>query len=157
MDKRNPNCSCSICDKQIYRRPSQILNGSVFCSKKCVGISQRINQKECPICNKIFIGRKNTCSRACSNKSRTGIKYDGSNSKNKSEISKKLKFELALERGGVCEKCGEKNYSILQIHHIVQRKDGGSDELDNLELLCPNCHYSHHFGYSEWNPTASVY
>lgn len=144
-----PNCSCQVCGKEIYRKPSQLLS-NVFCSRECVGKSQRKNQKECPICGNIFVGRKNTCSRSCSNKSRTGIKYDGLNSRNKSNKSNRLKNQLAFIRKGICERCGNNNYNILQVHHIIQRKDGGSDDLSNLELLCPNCHYTEHLGHSIW-------
>ncbi len=130
---RNPNCSCCVCEKLIYRRPSQII-GNVFCSSECCGKFQRINEKLCPICGKSFIGHKKTCSRSCSNKSRTGIKYDGTNSK----------------RSGKCEECGNENYNILQVHHIIERCNGGTDDESNLQLLCPNCHYTKHLGYSKY-------
>ena len=32
------------------------------------------------------------------------------------------------------------NLAILEVHHIVPLKDGGINELENLALLCPNCH-----------------
>lgn len=38
--------------------------------------------------------------------------------------------------------CGSSNW--LEIHHIVHRSQGGSDELDNLVLLCESCHKAHH-------------
>jgi len=149
MQNRNPNCSCCICGKEIYRRPSQI-TGNVFCSSLCVGKSQRLNQKICPVCGTIFVGHKKTCSRSCSNKSRTGIKYDGQNKNNNSTKSKRLKTILSESRGGCCEKCNNDNYSILQVHHIVERCNGGTDEESNLLLLCPNCHMTEHLGYSKW-------
>ncbi|MGL4579006.1 MAG: group II intron reverse transcriptase/maturase [Shewanella xiamenensis] len=37
------------------------------------------------------------------------------------------------------------------IHHIVERVNGGSDELDNLVLLHPNCHRQVHSGVSDYN------
>ena len=146
---RNPNCSCHTCEKPIYRRPSQIV-GNVFCSSECCGKFQRLNEKLCPICGNSFTGHKKTCSRSCSNKSRTGIKYDGTNSNNKSTKSKRLRFEIASKRSGKCEECGNENYNILQIHHIIERCNGGSDEESNLQLLCPNCHYTKHLGYSKY-------
>lgn len=42
-----------------------------------------------------------------------------------------------------CCVCGW-NEAPLDIHHITPRKDGGSDELDNLTPLCPNCHRKAH-------------
>lgn len=147
MQNRTPNCSCCVCGKEIYRRPSQIV-GNIFCSSLCVGKSQRLNEKKCPICNSIFVGRKKTCSRSCSNKSRTGIKYDGTNSNNKYTKSKRLRFELASKRSGKCEECGNENYNILQVHHIIEQCNGGTDDESNLQLLCPNCHYTKHLGVS---------
>lgn len=32
------------------------------------------------------------------------------------------------------------------MHHIVQVKDGGTDDPANLVLLCPNCHKAAHVG-----------
>lgn len=29
---------------------------------------------------------------------------------------------------------------IINIHHIIERKHGGTNELNNLITLCPNCH-----------------
>ncbi len=55
---------------------------------------------------------------------------------------------MAKIRNGVCERCGYDNYTILQIHHIVERHKGGTDDLSNLELLCSNCHMVHHHGYA---------
>ena len=34
----------------------------------------------------------------------------------------------------------------LEVHHIVQRKDGGSDRPDNLVTLCHDCHAALHRG-----------
>jgi len=144
---RRPNCVCKICNKKIYRRPIQINSGAVYCSLRCCGINQRV-ARTCTVCKKEFIGAKRTCSRACANKGRRGIRYLGENIDNKAYQGTLLKEKIARSRGGVCEKCGLTNYSILQIHHKVERARGGNDALSNLELLCPNCHMTHHIGFS---------
>lgn len=43
-----------------------------------------------------------------------------------------------------CEWCG-KTMGIFDHHHIIFRSDRGSDTLENLILLCRNCHeiYGH--------------
>lgn len=56
----------------------------------------------------------------------------------------RLKF--VCTRGGVCEKCGNNNAAILQIDHIVPMSEGGSNEADNWQVLCPNCHTEKHYG-----------
>lgn len=145
--KRRPNTTCSICHSPIYRRPSQISGGEVFCSSKCTGKSQQ-KPNICPVCKREFLGGKKNCSRGCANKARSGIKYTKEGAYNKAYRGTILKENLATKRGGVCERCGEDNYAILQVHHKVERHKGGTDCLTNLELLCPNCHATHHYGKS---------
>lgn len=89
-----------------------------------------------------------TCSRACANKARTGIIYTKENKFNNAYRGSLLKEKVAKLRGGVCEKCQENNYAILQVHHKKERYRGGTDNVRNLELLCPNCHATHHLGRS---------
>jgi 5-methylcytosine-specific restriction endonuclease McrA len=144
---RKPNTSCSVCKKQIYRRPLEIRSGSVYCSLQCCGISQR-KQRICHVCTTKYIGAKRTCSRSCANTARAGINYTKENRFNKAYRGALLKESVAKERGGVCEQCGENNYAILQVHHKKERYNGGTDHITNLELLCPNCHASHHLGRS---------
>ena len=40
-----------------------------------------------------------------------------------------------------CQVCGKKD-KILQTHHIVYRKHGGTDRADNLITVCTDCHTS---------------
>ena len=46
---------------------------------------------------------------------------------------------LALKKyGNKCELCG---YDlVVESHHILPKKKGGPHEVDNLMVLCPNCH-----------------
>lgn len=143
--RRNPNCQCKVCAKPIYRRPFQVTGGNVYCSRQCSGRDQQ-KPKKCKFCKSTYVGNKATCSRSCANKARAGIKYTKENKFNKAYRGKALKEKLASVRGGVCQKCSLDNYVILQVHHKIERHKGGTDELSNLELLCPNCHATHHFG-----------
>lgn len=143
--QRKSNCTCCVCGKLIYRRPLQIASGNVYCSLTCCGKKQRV-ERTCNVCQKSYIGAKRTCSRACANKGRSGIKYTGKNNMNNARQGTILKEGLANKRGGICERCGENNYAILQIHHKTERYRGGTDTPSNLELLCPNCHASQHLG-----------
>ncbi len=43
-----------------------------------------------------------------------------------------------------CRKCRSRTH--LEVHHIVQRKNGGSDCPDNLVTLCHDCHAALHRG-----------
>ncbi len=52
----------------------------------------------------------------------------------------------ALDRDNyTCQCCG-KNHVRLEVHHIIFRSLGGSDELDNLITLCEKCHSAIHDG-----------
>ena len=44
-----------------------------------------------------------------------------------------------------CQRCGW-NKSYCDLHRIVNGKDGGLYTLDNVEILCPNCHRIEHRG-----------
>ena len=145
--KRNPNCECKVCKKSIYRRPFQVTGGSVYCSRQCTGIDQQ-KTKVCKICKSPYLGNKVTCSRSCANKARSGIRYTKEGKFDKAYKGKALKEKIAKTRNGICERCCNNNYAILQIHHVTERHKGGTDDLDNLELLCPNCHMTHHHGYA---------
>jgi predicted nucleic acid-binding Zn ribbon protein len=142
--KRKPNTKCIVCKKYIYKRPSQITSGRVFCSMKCYGINCR-KETPCVICGKPILSglNKKTCSRACSNKNRIGIKYKENNTRDVVRSQRALKLRLFKERGVKCQKCGYSKYNILQVHHIDKNRQNNS--LKNLELLCPNCHYEKHY------------
>lgn len=144
--KRNPNTECLICKKKIYKRPQEILNNKnrVFCSMSCYGISCR-KEKPCIICGKAILSGENkkTCSRSCSNKNRTGIRYKINSPRDKAKDIRTLKIKLLKNKGKICERCGYDIYEILEIHH--KDKNRKNNELSNLELLCPNCHTKEHY------------
>jgi hypothetical protein len=52
-------------------------------------------------------------------------------------ITKAVRDQLLVEARHRCTICSEK---CFEIHHIIERAEGGSDELDNLIVLCPNGH-----------------
>lgn len=144
---RTPNCNCVICNKEIYRRPAQIAKGSVYCSQKCYGESCTI-LVACVICGTEYRKglHKKTCNRACANKLRIGSKYNGRPLKDKVKNQRALKERLIKLRGTSCERCDYPNTKILNVHHKIYRSNGGTNELDNLELICPNCHAEEHYG-----------
>jgi len=49
---------------------------------------------------------------------------------------------LFAKRGKKCEKCGYVGY--LELNHIIQVSDGGTNDDDNLEILCEDCHAKKH-------------
>lgn len=148
---RKPNTICAICKKSIYRRPSQIKRNKkrVFCSLTCYGASCK-KEKPCLVCGKLILAslNKKTCSRECSNKNRAGVKYKIGRPKDKANIFRVLKFKLLEDKNSCCERCGYNKSQILQIHHKNRnRKDNSKN---NLEIICPNCHYEEHYLEKSW-------
>ena len=71
---------------------------------------------------------------------------------NKWMYQKGLKFGFANTKAFVlnrdkytCQHCKTKQ-GTLEVHHIIFRSNGGSDEPDNLITLCRNCHRELHLG-----------
>ena len=55
-----------------------------------------------------------------------------------------VKAYVKARDGFRCRSCGARDH--LEVHHIMQRKDGGSDSPDNLITLCHRCHKAWHEG-----------
>lgn len=83
------------------------------------------------------------------------------------KLTNQKKERVFLKYMGKCSDCGNPSWSSagwhnkldpynkkirgrgfhlggLEIHHIVQFINGGSDEIKNLILLCPTCHRKRH-------------
>jgi len=149
--KRNPNTVCTICAKPIYKRPAEIeLNeGRVFCTLACYGISTR-KELPCSVCKKPILAglNKKTCSRGCANTHRTGIKYKLGRPRDKVVSERALKVRLFEIRGTICERCGYNKKEILHVHH--KDRNHSNNNPNNLELICPNCHYEEHYLHKSW-------
>ena len=65
---------------------------------------------------------------------------------NKAEVE-----QLLAATGRRCCLCSKLHR--VQVHHIVPRKQGGTDDIDNGIPLCPNCHDEVHIGYSPGRTT----
>lgn len=98
--------------------------------------------KNCPVCKKEFktipnpTGKKEqvTCSHSCSN---TFFKTDYT-----------AKFTNYRKRaldyyGCKCQNCGERRLYVLQVHHKDRNRH--NNKLDNLSVLCANCHLELHY------------
>ena len=143
--KRHPNTECLICSKRIYRRPSEIRRNRrrVFCGQACFGIYCR-KEKPCIVCGKLILAsaNKKTCSRGCANTHRTGIKYRIGSPRSIVKSQAALKARLLEQRGRKCERCAYDNYEILNVHHKNRNRE--DNRLENLEIICPNCHAEEH-------------
>ena len=115
----------------------------------CYGMHNRV-ETPCVVCGKLIMAHfnKKTCSRGCANKHRAGIKYKMNRPRSKVDYVRGLKLRLLQIRGPRCETCGYSKIQILQVHHKDRNRK--NNELENLELICPNCHYEEHFLEKSW-------
>ena len=74
---------------------------------------------------------------------------------NSRNIEKNKKFYIVLRQmakdrdGNRCVECGKTE--SLHSHHIVERGNGGTDDISNLVTLCPLCHANKHKGQPVYN------
>jgi len=61
------------------------------------------------------------------------------------KISKQLKMQLLIEKNYTCAYCRKRHDKHeLQIHHKKPKSNLGTNRIDNLEVLCENCHKQFH-------------
>lgn len=115
---------------------------------KAVHLRRSASKKEhtCEICTTKFTdflrkGRRVLC-KNCRRKNTKN--FDGTpesfyklSARTRSKIVKRMKLG--------CSNC-KWNAGTLDIHHIIERKNGGPNSLDNLSPVCPNCHRLVHEG-----------
>ena len=66
---------------------------------------------------------------------------------------------------GICHDCKKSGPFIskrtkmpfLEVHHVIQLKDDGSDTTDNVIALCPNCHMELHYGENKVEKANALY
>lgn len=143
---RTVNTICRICGKHFYKRPSQKEQyNKHYCSLKCRSKGQFKNKtKVCKICKNEFEYKRTEqkfCSVKCAASRPRKDRINGKG-KNKSQTVLKL-FKL----NGWDKKCMIKgcNYNfLLDVHRIMQGKDGGKYVYDNTVAICPNHHAEIH-------------
>ncbi|EKT84884.1 AAA family ATPase [Leptospira santarosai] len=65
---------------------------------------------------------------------------------NKGYIPRRIQKLVYQEAGSKCIICSEDDVATLEIHHIDPRSMGGGNSLENLLLLCSNCHSKATYG-----------
>jgi hypothetical protein len=66
--------------------------------------------------------------------------------KGKGKISPSTRESAMIEAGYRCAVPTCRSSLSLDVHHITQKSEGGSDEIENLIVLCPTCHAAFHRG-----------
>ena len=54
--------------------------------------------------------------------------------------------KIFLAHNATCARCGEASEIA---HHVYRKREGGSDDEDNLEALCRRCHEAEHNAHGE--------
>lgn len=138
---RKPNTECFFCKKKIYRRPSELKKRTiVYCSHACKKENWP-NKRVCAVCGLTYRPshyKNKTCSRICSNKNRTGLKYSKSKYSSNSERNlAKLKNEFNFTH---CMLEGCQYKKVFDVHRLVAGRFGGQYEIGNMFAICPNHH-----------------
>ena len=60
--------------------------------------------------------------------------------RNDKRVAKQTEKLIYQQAGSRCSFCSERAISLLEIHHIISRAEGGSNDPANLILVCRNCH-----------------
>lgn len=138
---RRSNATCLECGKGIYRRPFQLTKGPVFCTRKCANVRNKRPEVKCAICDNVVDRNKRAkyCSKICANAAIRRFPR-----KPRSDKPRNWRYLLIVGRGGKCNRCPTDYVAVLEVHHIIERCNGGTDEEENLEVLCPTCHAIHH-------------
>ena len=125
-----------------------------YCSKNCASINNNHKRKKedinrCIKCNNIISRRNKFCNNTCHSEYNKKIIFEkienGSFSlENKYTESGWIKLYLINKYGEKCMMCdwNKKNLLTTRIPIQLNHIDGNSDnnKLNNVELLCPNCH-----------------
>ena len=59
------------------------------------------------------------------------------------KLSSRTKINIIRRANLCCSLCGW-NEAQCDLHHIIHKQDGGADSIENLIVVCPNCHRKIH-------------
>jgi hypothetical protein len=145
------NVICKRCGTSFIRRkaPSKGKKPAIFCSRKCAGLASRTRvSMTCEECGKEFEKSKSRlkssshhfCSRACKDKAQ---RLDGISDMHPSHYGSGNNYRSLALREYIhkCEVCGyNRDVRMLQVHHVDGDRE--NNDIANLVVMCPNCHYS---------------
>lgn len=153
-ETKNPRFCSRSCSASFNNRKRSVTEDTKRKICESLGGTYEKKRKECVVCNKeLSEHQRKYCSTACFSKKRWEIIRREIEKTGRSDAfdSKQIKHYLE-ETKGYCEKCnltewlGEK--MSFDLHHI--NGNNRDHRLDNVLLLCPNCHRHEHGSY---NPT----
>lgn len=154
---------CAYCGVDYLKGNNQISranrrNYNHYCSMECshMGSRNRV-QLDCAYCGTKFEraishtkkskSGKHFCSRECKDSAQSIYGNDNIIFEiipdHYGDGTSDYRRNALLEYGQVCNRCGfDKHEGALQVHHID--RDRNNNNLNNLEVLCANCHLIEH-------------
>lgn len=151
----------SICESCGVNHDGSFGSGR-FCSRGCANRRNHSNETKdkisdsvkvhnmnrynyeysCPVCGRYWHskrkvkgdGRPTTCKNCKRN-----VKRRNDNAKSIKDLSKRTVSKIFRRAEYSCVLCGW-DKSVCDIHHIIGIKNGGTDDMNNLIGICPNCH-----------------
>lgn len=113
-----------------------------FCSLKCRGNGKALRMLACEQCGAEFstyrAGRvERFCSHDCASIHQRTVRFPVAGPRYKMTFTKRQK-RLLLERDGGCRSCGATEH--LEYDHVVPVFRGGSNTIENGQVLCRPCH-----------------
>lgn len=143
---RIPNHTCPVCKKEVYKRPSELRIGRVYCSLECYSKTFIPKETACDFCGNMFTPRRKgqlLCSRSC-----TASRPRGTYKKNKTRIKNTTQRRLfELKKAFNFETCmveGCKYNKTFDVHRLMEGKNGGQYKIGNMFAICPNHHAEIH-------------
>lgn len=143
-EKENRICKNEECKTKFETTVNSKKN---YCSRKCAIISYKSDTHKRTTCgnceNELNVNQKKYCSQKCFREHRW--KKDKNDILNGNNTSiRQIKRYLIETRGEKCEECswGKVNEYTGNIPIELEHIDGDfrNNKLENLKLLCPNCH-----------------
>lgn len=132
--------NCANCGKTFSRINSD--HDRIYCSYRCMREGRRPKLRLCDQCGQKFRPRRpktRFCSGICRNTWRSWFRHGLA----KGEDVRSRKLQLIRSRNE-CSRCGWNIVpAILELHHKDRNRK--NVDINNLELLCPNCHSIDHY------------
>ena len=134
---------CINCSNKITTR-----SGELFCGRSCSAIYNNKKRKEVKNCincgTELNCNQKKYCSNVCNGEHIRKLFFEQIENGDTTLNSKNYKNYMVFKYGEKCMECGwsETNKYSGKIPIELEHIDGNSynNNLDNLKLLCPNCH-----------------
>ena len=144
---------CDCCGKE-YRKQKRQAEGSPrehYCSQTCFYDSsgQDRIELECAHCKKLFTRAKSKLKNSkhkkyfcCRDHKDQAQKYMKEIQPDHYGTGKEYRNKALSYYGSVCSICGFDNILAIEVHH--KDRDRNNNSIDNLEVLCANCHSIEH-------------